>query len=33
VDARINVRLFPVGYWLWMDEERPRRLLTLPRRG
>ena len=33
VDARINVRLFPVGYWLRVDEERPRRLLTLPRRG
>jgi branched-chain amino acid transport system permease protein len=33
VDARINVRLFPVGYWLRVDEKRPRRLLTLPRRG
>jgi branched-chain amino acid transport system permease protein len=33
VDARINVRLFPVGYWLRVDEERPRRLLKLPRRG
>jgi branched-chain amino acid transport system permease protein len=33
VDDRINVRLFPVGYWLRVDEERPRRLLTLPRRG
>jgi branched-chain amino acid transport system permease protein len=33
VDARINMRLFPVGYWLRVDEERPRRLLTLPRRG
>jgi len=33
VDARINVRLFPVGYWLRVDEERPRRLLTLLRRG
>jgi branched-chain amino acid transport system permease protein len=33
VDARINVRLFPVGYWLRVDEERPRRLLMLPRRG
>jgi branched-chain amino acid transport system permease protein len=33
VDARINVRLFPVGYWLRVDSERPRRLLTLPRRG
>jgi branched-chain amino acid transport system permease protein len=33
VDERINVRLFPVGYWLRVDEERPRRLLTRPRRG
>ena len=33
VDERINVRLFPVGYWLRVDEARPRRLLTLPRRG
>jgi len=33
VDERINVRLFPVGYWLRVDEERPRRLLPLPRRG
>jgi ABC-type branched-subunit amino acid transport system permease subunit len=33
VDERINVRLFPVGYWLRVDSERPRRLLTLPRRG
>jgi ABC-type branched-subunit amino acid transport system permease subunit len=33
VDARLNVRLFPVGYYLRLDEERPRRLLTLPRRG
>ncbi len=33
VDDRINVRLFPVGYWLREDEERPRRLLMLPRRG
>jgi branched-chain amino acid transport system permease protein len=33
VDARINVRLFPVGYWLRMDSERPRRLLARPRRG
>jgi len=32
VDARINVRLFPVGYWLRVDSERPRRL-ALPRRG
>ena len=33
VDERINVRLFPVGYWLRMGEERPRKLLPLPRRG
>src|SRR5262249_9095505 len=26
VDDRINVRLFPVGYWLRVDEARPRRL-------
>ncbi len=32
VDDRINVRLFPVGYWLRVDEERTRRL-TLPWRG
>jgi branched-chain amino acid transport system permease protein len=32
VDTRINVRLFPVGYWLRLDGSRPRRLLTLPRR-
>jgi len=33
VDAHLNVRLFPVGYWLRLDGERPRSLLTLPRRG
>jgi branched-chain amino acid transport system permease protein len=33
VDARINVRLFPVGYWLRVDEERPRRRLTRPWRS
>jgi branched-chain amino acid transport system permease protein len=33
VDARVDVRLFPVGYWLRVDSERPRRLLTWPRRG
>jgi branched-chain amino acid transport system permease protein len=33
VDERINVRLFPVGYWLRLGEERPRRLLPRPRRG
>ena len=33
VDARLNVRLFPVGYYLRLDEERPRSLFALPRRG
>jgi len=33
VDTHLTVRLFPVGYWLRLDEERPRSLLTLPRRG
>jgi branched-chain amino acid transport system permease protein len=33
VDTHLNVRLFPVGYYLRLDEERPRSLLTLPRRG
>jgi branched-chain amino acid transport system permease protein len=33
VDTRLNVRLFPVGYWLRLDGERPRSLFTLPRRG
>jgi ABC-type branched-subunit amino acid transport system permease subunit len=33
VDSRLNLRLFPVGYWLRLDEERPRSLLALPRRG
>ena len=33
VDARINVRLFPVGYWLRVDEERPRRRLIRPWRS
>jgi hypothetical protein len=32
VDERINVRLFPVGYWLRVDEARPRGLAR-PRRG
>jgi branched-chain amino acid transport system permease protein len=32
VDDRINVRLFPVGYWLRVDEARPRRLAR-PRRA
>jgi branched-chain amino acid transport system permease protein len=33
VDARINVRLFPVGYWLRLDGESPRRLRLRPPRG
>ncbi len=33
VDTRLNVRLFPVGYWLRLGGESPRGRLTLPRRG
>ena len=33
VDTHLNVRLFPVGYWLRLGEERPRSLRTLARRG
>jgi branched-chain amino acid transport system permease protein len=33
VDTRLNVRLFPVGYWLRLDEERPRGRRTLSRDG
>jgi branched-chain amino acid transport system permease protein len=33
VDARINVRLFPVGYWLRVGEDRPRRLPRLRQQG
>jgi branched-chain amino acid transport system permease protein len=33
VDTRLNLRLFPVGYWLHDAGERPRRLLSLPWRG
>ncbi len=33
VDARLNVRLFPVGYYVRLGEERPRNLPTLPRRS
>jgi branched-chain amino acid transport system permease protein len=33
VDTHLNVRLFPVGYWLRLGEERPRSLSTLARRG
>ena len=33
VDTHLNVRLFPVGYYLRLDEERPRTLRGRPRRG
>jgi ABC-type branched-subunit amino acid transport system permease subunit len=33
VDTHLNVRLFPVGYWLRLGEESPRGRRTLPRRG
>jgi ABC-type branched-subunit amino acid transport system permease subunit len=33
VDTHLNVRLFPVGYWLRLGEESPRGRLTLPRRS
>jgi ABC-type branched-subunit amino acid transport system permease subunit len=33
VDARINVRLFPVGYWLRLDGESQRRLRLRPPRS
>jgi branched-chain amino acid transport system permease protein len=33
VDEHLNVRLFPVGYWVRTDEKRPRRLLMRPRRS
>ena len=33
IDARVNVRLFPVGYWLRLDGERPGRFSVRPRRG
>ena len=33
VDSRINVRLFPVGYWLRLDTDRPRRLRLRAPRG
>jgi hypothetical protein len=32
VDTHLNVRLFPVGYYLWLDEERARAACA-PRRG
>jgi branched-chain amino acid transport system permease protein len=33
VDTHLNVRLFPVGYYLRQNGERPRGRLALPRRG
>jgi branched-chain amino acid transport system permease protein len=33
VDSRINVRLFPVGYWLRLGTDRPRRLRLRAPRG
>jgi ABC-type branched-subunit amino acid transport system permease subunit len=33
VDARVNLRLFPVGYWLRTDDDRPRARIPFPRRG
>ena len=33
VDTHLNVRLFPVGYYLRLDDKRPRGLRTRPRRG
>jgi ABC-type branched-subunit amino acid transport system permease subunit len=33
VDEHLNVRLFPVGYWLRLEGERPRGLAALSRRG
>jgi len=30
VDTYLNVRLFPVGYWVRLDAGRPRGLLTRP---
>ncbi len=32
VDSRLNLRLFPVGYWLRLDGEQPRGRLALLRR-
>jgi branched-chain amino acid transport system permease protein len=32
VDSRLNLRLFPVGYWLRLDGERPKGRLALLRR-
>ncbi len=33
VDSRVNLRLFPVGYWLRTNGDRPRALVPFPRRG
>jgi branched-chain amino acid transport system permease protein len=33
VDSRVNVRLFPVGYWLRTNDDRPRARIPFPRRG
>jgi branched-chain amino acid transport system permease protein len=33
VDSRVNVRLFPVGYWLRTSGDRPRARIPFPRRG
>jgi hypothetical protein len=32
VDSRVNLRLFPVGYWLRTDD-RARARIPFPRRG
>jgi branched-chain amino acid transport system permease protein len=33
VDTQLNVRLFPVGYWVRLNGERPRGMFSRPRRG
>jgi branched-chain amino acid transport system permease protein len=33
LDERLNVRLFPVGYWLRTDGDGPRARIPFPRRG
>jgi branched-chain amino acid transport system permease protein len=33
VDSRVNLRLFPVGYWLRTDDDRPRVRIPFARRG
>jgi branched-chain amino acid transport system permease protein len=33
VDSRVNLRLFPVGYWLRTDDDRARARIPFPRRG